>query len=473
MHFFTTSLFVMPGDTEIDDEVDDGSDPRYVVCKSLRYVAPYDKTLRARVTARRSGSLLDVLKNQIGTWSGFQTRANADDATHWKEELDRGRVRVVLDATRELPVGGEPKESMWTKPGLGVATPAGSLVEYSRHVHERVVASGAPRVIHEDDAIGLVVVEKPGGVPCHAGVGPGWEGYNNAVRLVGMSTDETSGSALGKRRRRCSRENEESEENDAGAGCARRRVWAVNRIDAPVSGVWLCATSTKALQRLQRCMAKTDSRGKTYLARVHGALETPEGGLVIDAPLIKDKETSLALVRPLSEGGKPCRTRVFALERSNTDGTTLIAVQLELHGRYHQIRAHLRSIGHPIANDDVYNDVVPEAERTPPTYAGTAYDDDESGTLRRMLESRARDDCPECAALLAAVSDRNLHSTLQPAGKSIWLHALRYAFSVDGRVVDCSSKVLPAFAAQLLPEASRTVAAVLARIPSARPLEPN
>lgn len=468
--FHPTLLFVMPGDAE--DEVDDGSDPRYVVCKSLRYVAPYDKTLRARVTARRSGSLLDVLKNQIGTWSGFQTRANADDATHWREELDRGRVRVVLDATRALPVGGEPKESMWTTPGLDVATPTGSLVEYSRHVHERVVASGVPRVITRDDAIGLVVVEKPGGVPCHAGVGPGWEGYNNAVRLVG--TDETNGGALGKRRRRCSREHEESEESDAAAGDVRRRVWAVNRIDAPVSGVWLCATSTKACSRLQKWMAKTDSRGKTYLARVHGALETPEGGLVIDAPLIKDKETSLALVRPLSEGGKPCRTRVFALERSNTDDTTLVAVQLELHGRYHQIRAHLRSIGHPIANDDAYNDVVPEAERTPPTYAGYAYDDDESGTLRRMLESRARDDCPECAALLAAVADRNLHSTLQPAGKSIWLHALRYAFSVDGRVVDCSSNVLPAFAAQLLPEASRTVTAVLARIPtSAKPLEPN
>jgi hypothetical protein len=90
-----------------------------------------------------------------------------------------------------------------------------------------------------------------------------------------------------------------------------------------------------------------------------------------------------------------------------------------------------------------------------------------------MLESRARDDCPECTALLAAVSDGHLHSTLQPAGKSIWLHALRYTFSVDERVVDCSSKVLPTFAAQLLPEASRTVDAVLARIPSAKPLEPH
>jgi 23S rRNA-/tRNA-specific pseudouridylate synthase len=458
----------MPVDDDPDDP--DGFDPRYVVCKSLRYVAPYDKTLRARVTARRSGSLLDVLKNQIGTWSGFQTRADADDATHWGDELDRGRVRVVLDATRALPVGGEPTESMWTRPGLADETPAGSLVEYVRHVHERVVASAVPRIIHEDDAIGLVVVEKPGGVPCHAGVGPGWEGYNNAVRLVGMSTDEKG--TLGKRRR--SNENDdESEERDDTAGCSQRRVWAVNRIDAPVSGVWLCATSTKACSRLQRWMQKADSRGKTYLARVYGALETPDDGLVIDVPLVKDKETSLALVRPLSEGGKPCRTRVYALERSKTDDTTLVAVQLELHGRYHQIRAHLRSIGHPIANDDAYNDVVPQAERTPPTYAGTAYDDDESGTLRRMLESRARDDCPECTALLAAVSDGHLHSTLQPAGKSIWLHALRYTFSVDERVVDCSSKVLPTFAAQLLPEASRTVDAVLARIPSAKPLEPH
>jgi tRNA pseudouridine32 synthase/23S rRNA pseudouridine746 synthase len=91
---------------------------------------------------------------------------------------------------------------------------------------------------------------------------------------------------------------------------------------------------------------------KTYIARVAGAPDADEGE--IDLPLIADWPN-----RPLQkvcfETGKPSRTRWRVLEREQG------AARLELHpetGRSHQIRVHLKEIGHPILGDPFY---APEA----------------------------------------------------------------------------------------------------------------
>ena len=153
------------------------------------------------------------------------------------------------------------------------------------------------RSCFECEKTGLVVVEKPAGVPVLAGAAPGWQGYGNlaaltsALRRRRAAKDDATGETRRTKRARAT--------GDAG------KVWAVNRIDAPVSGIWLAATSPKLAAKANVWMSKT-SLGKTYLALVRGA--QIECGVRIDSPLAKDKESSLAVVS--EKDGKPCATRV-------------------------------------------------------------------------------------------------------------------------------------------------------------------
>jgi len=55
-----------------------------------------------------------------------------------------------------------------------------------------------------------------------------------------------------------------------------------------------------------------------------------------------------------AEDGKPARTHYRVLEEME-DGSTLAACRIE-HGRTHQIRVHMASIGHPLIGDCLYGE---------------------------------------------------------------------------------------------------------------------
>ena len=121
-----------------------------------------------------------------------------------------------------------------------------------------------------------------------------------------------------------------------------------HRLDLETSGVLLIARSREAAVALKRAFAKRKVH-KRYLAIVTGALE---GEGVVDGPL----GLAGGLVRvkmAVRPDGLASRTRWRALERH--DGYTLVECFPET-GRQHQIRAHLDSIGHPVAGDKLYPD---------------------------------------------------------------------------------------------------------------------
>ncbi|MBC1564271.1 RluA family pseudouridine synthase [Listeria booriae] len=124
------------------------------------------------------------------------------------------------------------------------------------------------------------------------------------------------------------------------------RPGIVHRIDKDTSGLLMVAKNDKAHESLaEQLYDKTSDR--EYIALVHGVIKHQKG--TIDAPIGRSKEDRQKM--GVINEGKESRTHFEVLERYK--GYTLIKCRLET-GRTHQIRVHLKYIGHPLAGDPKY-----------------------------------------------------------------------------------------------------------------------
>jgi len=124
----------------------------------------------------------------------------------------------------------------------------------------------------------------------------------------------------------------------------------VHRLDMATSGLMLLARGPEAQRTLSRAFAARAVH-KRYIALVAGRLAPPpEGWGDIDLPILLDwPNRPRRIVDPVQ--GKPSLTRwrVLGHEGGNT------RVELEpVTGRSHQLRVHLRALGHPILGDALY-----------------------------------------------------------------------------------------------------------------------
>ncbi|SFZ86838.1 ribosomal large subunit pseudouridine synthase A [Devosia enhydra] len=120
-----------------------------------------------------------------------------------------------------------------------------------------------------------------------------------------------------------------------------------HRLDKDTSGVLVMARNKRALAHVGQEFEQRRAR-KAYVARVWGDVAGESGE--IDLPLATDWENK-PRQRVDHEAGRASRTRWQVIGREA--GVTRL--QLEpLTGRTHQLRVHLRAIGHPILGDVFY-----------------------------------------------------------------------------------------------------------------------
>ena len=130
---------------------------------------------------------------------------------------------------------------------------------------------------------------------------------------------------------------------------ADERPGLVHRIDKDTSGLLVIAKTEQALTHLSKQFFDKSSERK-YLALVWGNPKEEER--TIEGHIGRHPKNRLQMmVFPEGEAGKPAITHYKVIERFGY--VTLLECQLET-GRTHQIRAHMKHIGHTLFNDERY-----------------------------------------------------------------------------------------------------------------------
>jgi 23S rRNA pseudouridine1911/1915/1917 synthase len=168
-------------------------------------------------------------------------------------------------------------------------------------------------VVHED--ADLIIIDKPAGLVVHPGAG---------------NPDRTLVNGLLHRYPELARV---------------PRAGIVHRLDKDTSGLLAVARSLEAHASLVAQLADR-SMGRGYLAVVEGV---PTGGFTVDAPIARDPHNRLRMA--VVESGRDAVTRVRVEARYRAHA--LLACRLQT-GRTHQIRVHLRHMGHSIVGDPLY-----------------------------------------------------------------------------------------------------------------------
>jgi 23S rRNA pseudouridine1911/1915/1917 synthase len=134
---------------------------------------------------------------------------------------------------------------------------------------------------------------------------------------------------------------------ESAAGGDPERAGIVHRLDRNTSGLLIVSRSEEAHRLLQSALAGRVIE-REYLALVQGRPPARSG--TIEAPIGRDPRVR---TRMAIDGAHPREARThFTLEQA-LEGFSLLRLRLET-GRTHQIRVHLRAIGHPVAGDPEY-----------------------------------------------------------------------------------------------------------------------
>ncbi|ODV77500.1 DRAP deaminase and pseudouridylate synthase [Suhomyces tanzawaensis NRRL Y-17324] len=286
---------------------------RYNFENGLRKVVPYHFSYQTHVKPRWVGrTLVEVYTSEFG-----------EKAQIIEHDLSQKVIYVLSNYGKKGgPVKIEGLEALCDR-----KIERFDMICNSKHMHEPSVpvgeestSPGIPIVFENDE---LLVVNKPCGIPTH----PTGNYYYNSVTEI------------------CKYE----------LGLAN--VWPCHRLDKVTSGILILGKTKEAgIRYLGIIQNQKDRLVKEYVARVDGEFPTQE--VMVNCPIFSVNSTG-GYIKPLNAESLPINsTTLFKRIQYCPKLNQSIVICKPLTGRMHQIRIHLRNLGHPISNDYIYNPVL-------------------------------------------------------------------------------------------------------------------
>lgn len=231
--------------------------------------------------------------------------------------ITRNRIQLAAEAGCILVNDKAVKSNYRVKPNDIISV----VMDRPRRELEIIPEDIPLNIVYEDDD--LIVVNKPAGLVVHPGHGNYTGTLVNALAYY-------------------LKDNPNFDPSDS-------RVGLVHRIDKDTSGLLLIAKNPEAKTNLSlQFFNKTTKR--TYNALVWGIVQEDQGR--IEGNIGRDpRDRMLMKVFPEGDQGKPAVTHYSVLGRLGY--VSLVECRLET-GRTHQIRVHMRYIGHTLFNDERY-----------------------------------------------------------------------------------------------------------------------
>lgn len=229
----------------------------------------------------------------------------------------RNRIQQAADAGYVMVNDKAVKSNYKVKPCDSIVI----MMDYPKYENDIIPEDIPLNVVYEDDQ--LMVINKPAGLVVHPGCG---NYHGTLVNAIAWHL----------------RENKNYDPNDPAVGL-------VHRIDKDTSGLLVVAKTPDAKTNLGlQFFHKTTKR--TYNALVWGNMEQDEG--TIETNIARNPKDRMQMAAFTDENiGKHAITHYKALERFGY--VTLVECRLET-GRTHQIRVHMKHIGHVLFNDERY-----------------------------------------------------------------------------------------------------------------------
>ncbi|MCB0734634.1 MAG: RluA family pseudouridine synthase [Bacteroidetes bacterium] len=230
------------------------------------------------------------------------------------EGITRTKVQSGIQEERVLVNGSVVKANYKVRPGDRIR-----IVVSEEPKEYEVKPENIPlNVVYEDDV--LMVINKPAGIAVHPGVGNYSGTISNALAHYF---------------------------ND-GIHQMNRHPYLVHRIDKNTSGLLLIG-KTEASTKFLADQFKAHTTTRKYNALVWGVPEKAEGTITGNIGRSTRERQVFTVVG--DEEGKHATTHYRVLE--DYTYTSLIECELET-GRTHQIRVHLKHLGHPLFSDEKY-----------------------------------------------------------------------------------------------------------------------
>lgn len=238
---------------------------------------------------------------------------------------------LTRSAASQLIAGGKVTVNSVAISKAGYKLKSGDKIVVAYDKQHLEVASIDLPVIYEDDD--CVVIEKPVGLLTHS--------------KGAFNPEPTVASWLGEHIARDPKNERRDLDADVTNGSPHNpRAGIVHRLDRATSGVMICAKSPAALGWLQKQFSQRKVK-KTYMAIVRGHVK--EKHAIIDMPVERNPKAPATF--RVGANGKSAVTEYEVVQQNARYDLAKLTPQT---GRTHQLRVHLRQLGHPIVGDTLY-----------------------------------------------------------------------------------------------------------------------